>query len=92
MGSRLASALLIGLLAVILVQLWVGRGSVPSVTEMRQEFEVQKQKNALARLNNERLAAEVQDLKTGLDMVEEKARHELGMVKPDEIFVQYKRP
>jgi cell division protein FtsB len=34
------------------------------------------------------LAAEVRDLKEGLDMVEEKARSELGMVKPNEIFVQ----
>jgi cell division protein FtsB len=37
---------------------------------------------------NERLESEVRDLKEGLDMVEEKARGELGMVKPNEIFVQ----
>lgn len=44
--------------------------------------------NAQAQADNERLAAEVKDLKEGLDMVEEKARQELGMVKPNEIFVQ----
>ena len=36
---------------------------------------------------NERLTSEVRDLKEGLEMVEEKARSELGMVKPNEIFV-----
>ena len=40
---------------------------------------------------NAQLAAEVRDLKEGLDMVEEKARSELGMVKPNEIFVQVNR-
>ena len=34
------------------------------------------------------LEAEVRDLKEGLEMVEEKARYELGMVKPDEMLVQ----
>jgi cell division protein FtsB len=41
-----------------------------------------------ARARNARLAAEVSDLKEGLEMVEEKARAELGMVRPDEILVQ----
>ena len=42
-----------------------------------------------ARQVNARLTSEVHDLKEGLDMVEEKARSELGMVKPNEIFVQF---
>jgi cell division protein FtsB len=40
---------------------------------------------------NSQLAAEVRDLKEGLDMVEEKARQELGMIKTNEIFVQFAR-
>jgi cell division protein FtsB len=48
----------------------------------------QQQANDAARARNQRLAAEVNDLKEGLEMVEEKARSELGMVKPDEILVQ----
>ena len=45
--------------------------------------------NDRARQANERLNSEVHDLKEGLDMVEEKARSELGMVKPNEVYVHY---
>jgi cell division protein FtsB len=88
MGQRLVPAALIALLVILHVQLWFGRGSVPNVSRMVAELEVQKQKNTQAQLVNEGLAAEVRDLQTGLEMVEEKARLELGMVKPNEIYVQ----
>ena len=88
MGHRIVPAALIALLVIFHAQLWFGRGSVPSVAKMADELAAQKQKNAQAQLDNDRLAAEVRDLKEGLDMVEEKARGELGMVKPNEIYVQ----
>jgi cell division protein FtsB len=86
-GNRLIPAFLILLLLVIHAQLWFGRGSVPSVAQMQQKLEAQKAANAQAQQANERLASEVRDLKEGLEMVEERARMELGMVKPNEIFV-----
>ena len=46
---------------------------------------------AKARAANDQLASEVDDLKSGLGIVEEKARMELGMVRPNEIFVQVNR-
>ena len=88
MGSRLIPALLIALLAIFHAQLWVGRGSIPNVREMQHKLDDQTAKNAKAQLGNDQLAAEVRDLKEGLEMVEEKARSELGMLKPNEIFVQ----
>jgi len=88
MGQRIVPAILITLLVVLHAQLWLGRGSVPSVARMAGELEAQQQKNAQAQLVNDRLAVEVQDLKEGLEMVEEKARMDLGMVKPNEIYVQ----
>jgi cell division protein FtsB len=91
MGQRLVPAALITLLVILHVQLWFGRGSVPNVSRMATELEAQKQKNAQAQLVNDRLVAEVRDLKEGLGMVEEKARLELGMVKPNEIYVQITR-
>ncbi len=88
MGTRFVPAVLLTLLVVLHAQLWFGRGSVPKVTRMTVELEAQKQKNAQAQLVNDRLSADVQDLREGLEMVEEKARLDLGMVKPNEIYVQ----
>jgi cell division protein FtsB len=87
-GNRLVPAILIALLLVFHAQLWIGRGSVPSVRDMQIRLDEQKKKNTQAQTANDQLAAEVRDLKEGLEMVEEKARSELGMVKPNEIFVQ----
>lgn len=87
-GNRFVPAILVALLVLFHVQLWMGRGSIPMVREMQQRLDEQLAKNAQAQANNDQLAAEVKDLQEGLEMVEEKARSELGMVKPNEIFVQ----
>jgi len=88
LNSRVVAALLIGLLAMVQAQLWLGRGSVGDVAAMQQKLDEQKARNAIAQQANDRLAAEVRDLQEGLEMVEEKARAELGMVKPNEVLVQ----
>jgi len=87
MGHRVVPAALIALLVILHAQLWFGRGSVPAVAHMNVLLNEQNQKNQLALLANNRLSAEVRDLKEGLEMVEEKARLELGMVKSNEIYV-----
>ena len=69
-------------------QLWIGRGSIPEVNRLRESLEAQKAANLAAQQANQRLEAEVRDLQEGLEMVEEKARMELGMVKPNEVLVQ----
>jgi cell division protein FtsB len=79
---------LFALLAIVQAQLWFGPGSLPNVSELRQELAQQQQANEDARRRLEQLSAELSDLKEGLNMVEERARHELGMVKNNEIFVQ----
>ena len=88
MNSRSATVLLLVLLAVVQAQIWFGRGSVAEVAHMERKLEEQKARNAIAQQANERLGSEVRDLKEGLEMVEERARLELGMVKPNEILVQ----
>ena len=88
MGNRLVPIVLIALLAIMQAQLWFGRGGVPSVAELERELQQQKVANEEARRKIEQLSAEVSDLKEGQNMVEERARHELGMVKPNEIYVQ----
>jgi len=92
MRSRLVPPIVLLLLLVVLQwQLWNGRGSVRDVSQLQTKLAEQKEANAKATVNNERLASEVNDLKVGLEMVEERARQELGMVKPNEVFVQVTR-
>lgn len=88
MATRFVPALLIALLLIIQGQLWLGRGSISAVATLRVNLDAQKTKNLSSQQANERLDAEVRDLKDGLEMVEEKARMELGMIKPNEVFVQ----
>ena len=88
MANRFVPALLVALLLLVHAQLWFGRGSIASVAALQQQLDAQKAANVQAQHANEQLASEVRDLKEGLEMVEEKARMELGMVKPNEIFVQ----
>jgi cell division protein FtsB len=89
---RLVTLGLLALLALVHAELWFGRGGVPRVVELSGKLREQQAKNDTARHRNEQLTAEVGDLKDGLEMVEEKARFELGMVKPDEILVQVAAP
>jgi cell division protein FtsB len=91
MSSRIVCLVLAGLLALVQMQMWSGRGSIPDVAALQHKLDVQRAANARAKLVNDQLASEVADLKTGMGSVEEKARMELGMVKPNEIYVQVQR-
>jgi cell division protein FtsB len=89
MSTRIVPAILIALLLVLHGQLWFGRGSLGHVGQMQTKLNALQVKNTQAQRSNDQLSAEVGDLKEGLEMVEEKARFELGMVKPNEIYVQF---
>lgn len=91
MAARLVSALLLVLLVWLQAQLWLGRGSVPKVAQMRTDLAEAQARNQQAQWRNEQLANEVRDLGEGLEIIEEKARMELGLVKPHEIYVQIAR-
>ncbi|AOJ80433.1 MULTISPECIES: cell division protein FtsB [Burkholderia] len=89
---RLVTVVLIALLVVIQYPLWWGHGGWLRVHELRQQLNDQLQKNADAKLRNERIAGEVQDLQNGTSAIEERARYEMGMVKDSEVFVQFVSP
>ena len=89
---RFVTIALLVLIALVHAELWLGKGGVPRVIELENKLAEQKAANEAARERNTQLDAEVRDLKEGLEMVEEKARFELGMVKPDEILVQVSTP
>ena len=92
MVHRIVTLVLLAILAIVHAQLWLGSYSMDLVQEMRMQIAQIKSANEVARAENSRLASEVADLRDGKDMVEEKARSELGMVKPGEIYVQVTRP
>jgi cell division protein FtsB len=82
------SYLLIGLIIAIQWPLWFGKGGWLKVWDMSRQVEAAKASNGQLALRNGGLDAEVRDLKQGLEAVEERARADLGMIKPNEVFVQ----
>ncbi len=76
------------LLLVMQIRLWLGDDSIRDVLELRQIVEQQRGQNSQIKQRNAVLAAEVDDLKTGLEAIEEHARSELGMIRQDETFIQ----
>ncbi len=85
--SRLAGLLLL-VAASLAYTLVMGRGGIRDANHLHQEITAQAAANAEFEARNRALAAEVMDLKEGLDAVEELARSEMGMVRQDEIFFQ----
>ena len=87
--NRFITLALMALLALVQYSLWLGDAGLRHVAVKQRELDAKLRANAERQRANERLVAEVEDLRQGLEMVEERARSELGMVKPDEVFVQY---
>jgi cell division protein FtsB len=85
---RILALVLAGLLVLIQYPLWVGKGGWLKVWDLDRQVSSQLAINARLRDRNVALEGEVGDLKQGLLAIEERARYELGMVRPDEIFVQ----
>jgi cell division protein FtsB len=84
--------ILIGILIILLIglqyKLWLGDGSLSEVVQLSRELDLQKEKLRLLEERNTILEAQVLDLQNGLDAFEEKARNDLGMIKPGETFIQ----
>lgn len=76
------------LLALLQYVLWFGDGGLRDLWQLEHQVEDQQSENERLTERNDALAAEVKDLKTGLEAVEARARLELGMIKEDEVFYQ----
>jgi cell division protein FtsB len=79
---------LIAVLAGLQYRLWVGDGSLAQVTQLQQQIADQQGENQQLQERNRTLEAEVLELKSGMETVEERARHELGMLKEGETLYQ----
>lgn len=86
---KILAAILGALLILIQYPLWLGKGGWLRAWDVDRQLEAQRAKNSGLEARNATLAAEVRDLKQGTEAIEERARHELGMVRNDEIFFQY---
>jgi cell division protein FtsB len=85
---RLLFVILLGMFFVLQYRLWVGQGSQAEVYRLERQIEHQQLRLADMRDRNEKLRAEVQSLKDGLEAVEARARLDLGMIKEGETFYQ----
>ena len=82
-------ALAFGVLIVALqYPMWLGKGGWLQVREYDRQLTAQREANARLKVRNDALDADVRDLKTGFEAIEERARAELGMIRQDEVFFQ----
>ena len=86
---KIVAVILGALIILIQYPLWLGKGGWLRASEVDRQLAAQKAKNGELERRNTGLAADVRDLKTGTEAIEERARYELGMTRPDELFFQY---
>ncbi|NWG30600.1 MAG: cell division protein FtsB [Rhodocyclaceae bacterium] len=79
---------LVALLILLQYPLWLGKGGLLRVWDLERQVAAQREINQQLEARNAALDAEVRDLKSGLEAIEERARFELGLVKEGEVFVQ----
>jgi cell division protein FtsB len=91
-GLGILLVLLLALLAWLQYRLWFGNGGEREVAALQAQVQRQARENAGLRQRNDALAAEVEDLKSGEAAAEERARSELGMIKPGETFYRVVEP
>ncbi|MGQ5522506.1 cell division protein FtsB [Chitinimonas sp. PSY-7] len=89
---RLLALILASCVVLLQWPLWIGKGSWLKVWQIENQLFEQKKQNQKLQARNNALEAEVRDLKTGTDAIEERARNELGMVRQDEVFFQILDP
>lgn len=83
---RLIFSLLLILLCWLQYQLWLGKGSQHQLRELQEAIDKQEMENAELLERNAALQAEVENLRSGVEAIEEFARSEMGMIKEDETF------
>ena len=85
---RTVLVILVVILVLLQMKMWFGEGGYRDVQRLEQRVEEQAKENEALAQRNRQLQADVEDLRQGLEAVEERARSELGMIKEDEEFYQ----
>src|SRR5262245_7498217 len=86
---KILAGILGALIILIQYPLWLGKGGWMRAWQVENDLQKQMGNNARLEKRNAGLAAEVNDLKTGTEAIEERARYELGLVRGDELFFQF---
>ncbi len=86
--SKIIVVILILLIIQLQYRLWFGDGNISQVKASQQQLDKLKKEAQLMKERNEKLYAEVEDLRKGEEAIEERARYELGMIKENETFFQ----
>jgi cell division protein FtsB len=89
---RAVTVILFIILILLQFKLWLGEGGYTEVTRLETRVNAQQLQNDEMLQRNAELQAEVEDLRERLEAVEERARNELGLIKPDEKFYQVVPP
>ena len=85
---RWLALILVALIVALQYPMWLGKGGWLQVRETDRQLALQRDANDKLKLRNDSLDADVRDLKTGSEAIEERARSELGMIRSDEVFFQ----
>ncbi len=85
---KFVTFILFTVLVLLQYRLWIGNGSLTEIRHLKQAKQSILEKNDVSKERNDSLAAEVLDLKQGMDAIEERARSEMGMIGKDETFYQ----
>ena len=85
---RWLALIFVVLIAALQYPMWLGKGGWLQVRETDRQMALQRETNAKLKVRNDALDADVRDLKTGSEAIEERARGELGMIRSDEVFFQ----
>lgn len=88
---KILLAVLVVLFMALQYRLWFGDGNIQEVWRISEQAKASRAEVDRLTLRNQALAAEVADLKSGLEAIEERARSELGMIGEDETFYQFIR-
>jgi cell division protein FtsB len=85
---KVIALVLLILLVWVQYKIWLQDGGIPEVIQLQQEVEQTRQEVLELQQRNSSLEAEVRDLKTGLEAIEERARSEMGMIREGEVYYQ----
>lgn len=80
--------ILLSLLGWLQYKLWLSPDGMTQYGQLRKEIVILNEENVQLQQRNAQVAAEVQDLKNGVESIEERARRDLGLIKADEVYYQ----